>query len=384
LSSRRRKDYYDILGVSKDAKTNEIKKAYRRLAKKWHPDAAARQGGDKREAEEKFKEISEAFAVLSDENKRRTYDRGGDISFDFGNMGFGGFGGLDDIFSEIFGFGNRSRGTTSRGGRPRAERGADLQYGVELALEDATFGTSKVIEVPLVATCPTCSGTRSQPGKKPETCSTCKGTGEQRVVQRTAFGQFVNITTCQKCRGEGTIIKHPCPTCKGRGKVRQKRKIKINIPPGTEHMSQQRIREEGRPGKYGGPQGDLYIVFGLNDHPFFKKEGLDLVCELPIGITTASLGGKVEIPLIGGGYKTLDIPAGTQTHSIFKIRGEGFPDARDGRKGDLYVRVVVQTPKKLNKEQKSAIRTLMNQNISFTKVQERYLKKHASDSTKKG
>ncbi|MFW9995992.1 MAG: molecular chaperone DnaJ [Candidatus Odinarchaeota archaeon] len=382
MSSRQKKDYYGILGVSKDAKTDEIKKAYRRLAKKWHPDAASRQGIDKKEAEEKFKEISEAFAVLSDENKRRTYDRGGDISFDFGDMfsGFGGFGGLDDIFSELFGFGSRSRSSTGRR-QQTAERGADLQFGVELELEEAAKGNTKIIELPLIATCPTCSGTRSQPGKKPETCSTCNGSGESRVVQRTAFGQFVNITTCPKCQGEGTIVSHPCPTCKGKGKVRQKRKIRITIPPGTEHMSQQRIRGEGRPGQLGGPSGDLFIVFGLKEHVFFKKEGADLLCEIPIGFTIASLGGKVQVPLLGGGYRTLEIPSGTQTHGIFRISGEGFPDARNGRKGDLYVKVIVQTPKKLSKEQKVALQSLSDQKIELAKDQEQYLKKHASTST---
>ncbi|MHA1167012.1 MAG: molecular chaperone DnaJ [Candidatus Hodarchaeales archaeon] len=379
MSSRRKKDYYKILGVSSDASASEIKKAYRRLAKKWHPDAASKRGVSKAEAEEKFKDINESFAVLSDENKRRMYDRGGDISFDFSDLGgFGGFGGLNDIFSEIFGFGGMGRGRSrARSSRPRPERGADLQFGVEITLEEAMNGSSKTIELPMIVTCPTCSGTRSQPGKSPETCSSCKGTGERRIVQRSAFGQVVNITACPKCNGEGVTIKYPCTVCKGKGKIRQKRKIRITVPAGTDHMSQQRIRGEGRPGKYGGPDGDLYLVFTHKEHDFFVKEGSDLICEMPIGFATAALGGKIEVPLLSGGFKTLTIPPGTQTHSVMRIKGEGFPSGRSGRKGDLYVKLIVQTPEKLSKEQKNAIKVLSSQPITLSENQERYIKQHS-------
>ncbi len=344
-----KRDYYEVLGVSRDATDEEIKKAYRKLALKYHPD---RNPGDK-EAEERFKEAAEAYEVLRDPEKREIYDRYGHDGLE--GKGFTGFTGFDDIFSsfgdifeEFFGF------STGRGRRNRARQGSSLRYDLQLTLEEAFFGKEQEIVFHRLDLCEMCQGTGVSPGSQPEVCPTCQGRGQ--VIRSQGFFQI--STTCPSCRGEGQIIRNPCPECKGQGKVQVERKVTVKIPPGVDTGSQLRLRGEGEPGENGGPPGDLYVVIHVREHEFFKREGDDLICEIPISFVQAALGDTILIPTMGDEQGTeLEIPPGSQPEEIIRIQGKGMPSLRgNSRRGDLYVRLQVKIPKKLNERQKELLK----------------------------
>jgi molecular chaperone DnaJ len=343
-----KRDYYEVLGVSKTASKDEIKKAYRRLAKKYHPDVST-----EADATEKFKEVQEAYEVLSDDTKRAQYDQFGHAG---PNQGFGGgfdgadFGsfGFEDIFSTFFGGGGRRRD-------PNAPRqGADLQYSMTLDFEEAIFGKEMDIEIPSEENCDTCHGSGAKPGTKKETCSHCSGTGQISVEQNTPFGRIVNRRTCSYCGGTGQIIKEKCTTCHGTGKVRKRKKIHIKIPAGIDDGQQIRVAGKGEAGVNGGPAGDLYVVIRVRDHEFFERNGDDILCEMPLTFVQAALGDEVEVPTVHGKVK-LKIPAGTQTGKQFRLKGKGAPNVRGYGQGDQYVIVRVVTPTNLTAKQKELL-----------------------------
>jgi len=347
-----KRDYYEVLGVDRNATEADIKKAYRKLAKQYHPDLNK---GDP-DAEAKFKEINEAYSVLSDSEKRAQYDRYGHAAFDgtadFSGGGFGGFGfeDLDDLFESFMGFG-RSRSSQRTG----PQRGNDLQYSMEIDFLEAAFGATKELNVTRVQNCDVCGGTGSKPGTQPETCKRCNGTGQIRYSQSTPFGHFVNVRTCDMCGGEGKIITHPCEKCNGRGRVTKKSRISINIPAGIDDGQTMSLRGEGEPGLRGGPPGDLFVTIHIKPHPIFKREGYDVVCDVPISFVQAALGAEIEIPTIDG-KMTFTIPEGTQTGTVFKIKGKGIKHLRSNTRGDEYIRVNVEVPVKLTQKQKELLR----------------------------
>lgn len=350
-----KRDYYEVLGIERGAEKKDIKKAYRKLAMKYHPDV-----NDEPEAADKFKEISEAYAVLSDEEKKNTYDQ-------FGHAGMGGYSNEDifrnanfeDIFRgfgfdfgdifDMFGFG----GGTRR--RSRAEQGADVYYDLAITLEDAAFGLEKDVEVSHKKVCPTCNGSRAEPGSNTHQCEHCGGTGQVQHVNQTPFGQFVNIRPCSHCRGEGVIIENPCHECRGTGIVRETSTIHIKVPPGVEDGSRLRVPGEGDMGKRGGPPGDLYVLISVKPHKLFERHGSDLIYEMPISFVQASLGDEIDIPTLGEEIVSLKIPNGTQPGTSFRIKGKGMPHLRWGGKGNLYVKAKVIVPKKLNPKQKELL-----------------------------
>ena len=344
-----KRDYYEVLGVGKEANADELKKAYRKLAREYHPDV-----NKAADAESKFKEIKEAYDVLSDDQKRATYDRFGhvDPNQGMGGGGFGGqdFGGFGDIFDMFFGGGGGSRRD------PNApQRGNDLQYTMTIEFKEAVFGKETDITIPRTENCDTCHGSGAKPGTKPETCSTCRGSGQQEVVQNTAFGRIVNRRVCSTCNGQGKIIKDKCGDCHGSGKVKKQRKIHVKIPAGVDDGAQLRISGEGEPGLRGGPSGDLYIILRVKPHDFFEREGDDIYCEIPLTFAQAALGDEIEIPTLTEKVK-LKIPAGTQTDTHFRLKGKGVPRLRGYGQGDQHVKVVVVTPTNLNEEQKELLR----------------------------
>jgi molecular chaperone DnaJ len=339
-------DYYNILGISKNASEEEIKKAYRKVAMQYHPD---RNPGD-REAEEKFKTASEAYEVLRDPQKREIYDHYGVEGLK--GTGFKGFRGFEDIFASFgdifegfFGF-----GTTSRG-RSRSRQGADLRYDLKISFYDAAFGKEDEIEIPKKEACEICRGSGSKPGTYPAQCPSCKGTGQ--TVRSQGF--FTISTTCGQCHGEGKYIAHPCKECRGYGWVKKTKKIKLKIPPGVDTGSKLRIRGEGEEGERGGPPGDLFIFLFVEPHEFFVREGDDIVCQVPIGFPQAALGAEIEIPTLNG-KKNLSIPRGTENGEVLKVKGEGFPRIRGSGRGDLIVQIFVKTPKNLTKRQEELLR----------------------------
>lgn len=339
------KDYYKILGVSRDATEDEIKKNYRKVAMQHHPD---RNPGNK-EAEEKFKVASEAYEVLRDPEKREIYDRYGIEGLK--GTGFTGFRGFDDIFSafgdvfqDFFGFG------TTHGRRTSARPGADLRYDVKISFFDAALGKEAEIEIPKNLACEACGGTGAKPGTHPALCPSCKGTGQVTRSQ----GFFTISTTCSQCRGEGSIIPHPCKECRGYGKVKKIKKIQVKIPPGVDTASKLRIRGEGEEGERGGPPGDLFVFIYVEPHDFFSREGDDVICQIPISFTQAALGAEIEVPTLNG-TKNLKIPRGTESGEIFRIKGEGFPRIRGYGRGDEIVQVMVRTPKNLTKRQEELL-----------------------------
>jgi molecular chaperone DnaJ len=346
-----KRDYYKVLDVARDASEADIKKAYRRLAMKLHPD---RNPGDAK-AEEQFKEVKEAYEVLSDSAKRAVYDQHGHEGLDAqrgggpGGHGFGPGADFGDIFGDVFGdiFGGR-RG----GGRSQVFRGADLRYELELTLQQAVFGTSVEIEVPRLAECETCHGTGAAKGSNPSTCDTCHGTGQVRM----SMGGMLNFQqACPRCRGSGKVVKNPCDTCLGQGRVRRTKKLSVKIPPGVDSGDRIRLAGEGEAGRNGGPSGDLYVEVHVKPHEIFERDGEHLSCEVPVGFVTAALGGTVIVPTLDG-QVALKIPPETQSGRVFRLRDKGVKPVRGGPRGDLFCRVVVETPVKLSSEQKELLR----------------------------
>ncbi len=344
-----KRDYYEVLSVAKNASSAELKKAYRRLAMKHHPD----RNPDNKEAEATFKECKEAYEILSDQQKRAAYDQFGHAGVDSSMGGGGGHpghgaGGFGDIFGDIFGdaFGGGGGG---RGGN-RPGRGSDLQYNLELNLEDAVSGTEVKIKIPTWKSCDTCKGSGAKPGTSPKTCGTCQGQGQVRMQQ----GFFSVQQTCPHCQGKGQVIDAPCGSCSGRGKVQERKTLSVKIPAGVDNGDRIRLAGEGEAGERGGPAGDLYVQMSVKDHPIFVRDDTDLYCEVPISIVTASLGGTIEVPTLNGRLN-LKVPAETQTSKLFRLRGKGVKSVRSHAAGDLLCRVVVETPVKLTKRQKQLL-----------------------------
>jgi molecular chaperone DnaJ len=334
-------DYYDLLGVSRDANEGELKRAYRQLAMQCHPD---KNPGDKA-AEERFKQISEAYAVLSDPDKRAHYDRFG-VAPGAGGGGFdaGGFGTLfEDIFENFFAGGGRGR-------RTRAARGEDLQYELKITLEEAATGIETKVQLPRLEPCATCQGAGAEPGTKRVTCDTCRGQGQVRFNQ----GFLTVARTCPKCQGEGEMNKNPCKACRGEGRQRSERLLSIKIPAGIEDGMQLRLSGEGSSGLHGGPPGDLYVLVRIREHASFVRHGADIVCEVPVSFAQLALGAEVEVPVLDGSA-TLTIPAGTQPQDILKLRGKGIPHLRGRGRGDSCYRLLLEVPQKLNAKQREAL-----------------------------
>ena len=350
-----KRDYYEVLGVDKSASADEIKRAYRKMAMKYHPD---RNPGDK-EAEEKFKEVGEAYEVLSDADKKARYDQYGfagvDPNFGAGGAGFGGFGdfgGFADIFGDFFG-GGASRGASQNAPR----RGENVMARLELTFEESAFGCEKEVSAPRIENCAACNGSGSADGQV-ETCSRCRGTGQERVVQSFMGMQMQSTTTCSQCGGRGKIIKTPCNTCKGKGKVRRNNRVKVKIPAGVDNGQSVRVRGEGCVGANGGPNGDLLVEIRVRSHDTFVRDGYDILCAVPISFTQAALGAEIQVPTLEGPV-AYTIPEGTQTGKEFVIRDKGIPEVNNARRrGDLRFTVVVETPTRLTNEQKELLRKL--------------------------
>ncbi len=344
-----KRDYYEVLGVPRTASEEDIRKAFRKLALQYHPDR-----NKEASAEEKFKEINEAYSVLIDPQKRATYDQFGHIGTDGGysTRGFEGydFGGFGDIFDAFFG-----RGSTRSRSAP--QKGADLRYDLRISFKEAVFGAEKEFEISRTEMCSHCHGSATEPGTQPERCPVCNGAGEVRRIQQSIFGQFVNIVTCDRCRGQGRVITSPCVQCRGTGRERKDRKIAVKIPAGVEDGSQIRLSGEGEPGFLGGPPGNLYIGVQVERHPLFEREGDDIYLELPINFAQAALGDAVEVPTVDGDA-TLKIPSGTQTGKVFRIKGKGVPHLRGGGRGDQLVKVNVVVPESLDGSQRKLLEEL--------------------------
>ena len=347
-----KRDYYEVLGVSKTATDAEMKSAFRKVAMQYHPD---RNPGD-HEAEVKFKELNEAYQTLSDGQKRAAYDRFGHAAFANGGPGGAGpgFGGdfsdfMSDIFENFFG------DATGRGGRGRStggrERGADMRYNLEISLDEAFHGKTAELKIPTSITCEACSGSGAKPGSKPKACPTCGGAGRVRATQ----GFFSIERTCPNCHGRGEVIDDPCGSCGGAGRVTRERTLSVNIPAGVEDGTRIRLAGEGEAGLRGGPAGDLYIFLSIKAHPFFQRDGADLFCRVPISMVTAALGGEFSVPTLSGTDALVKVPEGTQTGKQFRLRGKGMPVLRSRDVGDLYIQVVVETPQKLTKRQRELL-----------------------------
>ncbi|OPJ63843.1 molecular chaperone DnaJ [Clostridium oryzae] len=353
------KDYYEVLGLQKGASEDDIKKAFRKLAIKYHPD---KNKGNK-EAEEKFKEINEAYQVLSDPQKKAQYDQFGTADFSgaggfdggFGNFDFSDMGGFGDIFDTFFGgsgFSSRSRR------RNAAERGSDIETTINLTFEEAVFGVEKEISINRHENCEHCHGTGAKPGTSPKTCDKCNGSGQVRSQRSTPLGSFVTMTTCDKCGGKGTIISDPCPNCRGTGKERKHRKIKVNIPAGVDNGNVIPLRGQGEHGNNGGAPGDLYINLRVSNHELFKRKGFDIYIDAHVSFGQAALGTELKVPTVDGEVK-YTVPQGTQSGTVFRLRGKGVPKINSSSRGDQYVNVIVDVPKNLNEKQKEALKKFM-------------------------
>jgi molecular chaperone DnaJ len=339
-----KRDYYEVLGVGRGASQDEIRKAYRGLARQYHPDV-----NNSPDAEAKFKEINEAHEVLSDQEKRATYDRFGHSGVqgrwgDVGDFGFG-FGGFGDIFGDLFGFGPRT------GARRSPRRGADLRYDLTISFEEAVFGCEKELEVPRYETCSRCHGSGAEPGTSPISCPQCNGTGEVRRTQQSILGSFINVSTCPRCQGEGDIVNTPCNECRGRKHVRVTRTISVKVPPGVDNGTKIRLAGEGESGQRGGPPGNLYVVLSVEPHRYFRRQDNNIILELAINVAQAALGDEVMVPTLEDEEK-LAIPPGTQTGKVFRLRGKGVPYLRRNGRGDQLVIVQVAIPTDLSDEQK--------------------------------
>lgn len=358
-----KRDYYEVLGVARGASAEELKKAYRQKAKELHPDRNA----DNPNAEAQFKEVNEAYDVLKDAEKKAAYDRYGHAAFEGGGgggRGPQGFGGgnadfasaFSDVFEDLFGDFMGGRGG---GGRSRAQRGSDLRYNLRVSLEEAYLGVQKTINVPTSITCDTCRGTGAEGGAEPVTCPTCSGMGKVRAQQ----GFFTVERTCPTCNGMGQIVKNPCRSCGGAGRVEKERALSVNIPPGVETGTRIRLAGEGEAGLRGGPAGDLYIFIEVREHPIFQRDGVHLFCRVPISITSAALGGEVEVPTIDGGRSRVKVPTGAQTGKQLRLRGKGMPALRGGGSGDMVLELAVETPVNLTARQRELL-------IEFEKLSE--------------
>lgn len=343
----RQSDYYETLGVARTANPDEIKKAFRRLAMRYHPDRNKEPG-----AEQRFKEINEAYEVLSDPDKRAAYDRFGHAGVQgMGERPFEGFGGFGDIFDAFFG------GVGGTRARRSAQRGRDLHETITISFEEAAFGVEKEIEVVRLENCAICGGRGSEPGSQPERCPVCNGAGEVRRVQQSIFGQFVNVASCQRCGGSGQVITRPCKECQGSGRERKQRKLLVKIPAGVDSGSQMRLSGEGEAGTNGGGPGNLYLTITVRPHELFQRDGDDVIYDLPINIAQAALGTEVDVPSLDG-MLTLKIPAGTHSGHVFQLKDRGVPHLRAGGRGDQLVRVQVVTPTNLTKEQRKLLEQL--------------------------
>lgn len=367
-----KRDYYEVLGVSKSATDSELKSAYRKLALQYHPD---RNPGDK-SAEDKFKEAAEAYEVLRDTQKRQMYDQFGHQGLE--GSGFSGFGGFEDIFSsfgdifeDFFGFGTRRGGR----GRSRVQKGADLRYDLSISFMDAAFGIETTIDLEKHEICSNCEGTGAESGSHPETCPQCRGVGQVGRSQ----GFFTIRTTCPQCRGTGQVISNPCGVCRGGGQVLTSKKVSVRIPAGVDNNSRLRLSGEGQPGALGGPPGDLYVFLHVKPHEFFKRDETDVICQIPISFIQAVLGGKVTVPTLNG-EKELEIPKGTQFGDVFRFHGEGIPSLRNGHRGDQIIQVTIKTPTNINKKQESLLKEFAK--IEETKLGQR-LKKAFKNATSK-
>ncbi|MBL9060317.1 MAG: molecular chaperone DnaJ [Mangrovicoccus sp.] len=354
-----KRDYYDVLGVSRGASDDDIKRAYRRCAKEYHPDRNA----DDPAAEGRFKEANEAYEVLKDADKRAAYDRFGHAAFEPG-MGMGGgprpggrgpqadfasaFTDFSGVFDDLFG---DFRGN-ARGGRQRAARGSDLRYNLRIALEEAYAGLQKSVTIPTAVTCGACRGTGAEGGSEPVTCPTCSGMGKVRAQQ----GFFTVERTCPTCSGLGQIVKNPCPACHGQGRTEKERTLSVNIPAGVETGTRIRLSGEGEAGMRGGPTGDLYIFIEVAEHGIFQRDGVNLYCRVPVSMTSAALGGEIEVPTIDGGRSRVKVPSGTQSGRQMRLRGKGMPALRGGMRGDMFIEMAVETPVNLTQRQKQLLR----------------------------
>ncbi len=345
-----KRDYYEVLGIARNATDEEIKRAFRKLAFKHHPDRNREDG-----AEERFKEVNEAYEVLSDPDKRAAYDRfghsGAEGFFGRGFEGFG-FGGFGDIFDAFFG------GATTAT-RQAPQRGADLHYGITISLEEAAFGCQKEINISRTENCSLCHGIGCKPGSQPNRCPNCNGTGQVRRVQRSIFGRFINTTTCSQCHGEGRIITEPCPQCRGTGKEKRQRSILVKIPAGVDDGQRIRLSGEGQAGAKGGSSGDLYVTLSFEPHEFFTRDGDNILYELPINFAQAALGAEVEVPTLDGKTK-LKVPAGSQTGKVFRLKAQGIPHLYRSGRGDQLVSLLVVTPEKLTEKQRQLLEELAN------------------------
>lgn len=362
-----KRDYYEILGVARSSSEVEIKRAFRNQARKYHPDV-----NKSPDAETRFKEINEAYEVLSDARKRSAYDRYGHVGQAGTFDGFGDVGGFADIFETFFGAGAR------RGASRGPQRGADLRYDMSIAFEDAVFGAEKKIEIPVLEICEECGGSGAEPGSGSATCSRCHGSGELRRVQQSVFGQFVNVVACDVCRGEGQVVGSPCRNCRGQGRKQGKKTLSIKIPPGVDRGQQIRLAGEGEIGPKGGPPGDLYVVLDVEDSPIFTREGYDIYYELPLNVAQAALGDDVTIPTLEG-ETDLHIPAGTQHGRNFRLRGKGIQHLRSSDRGNMYVVANVAVPTKLSARQRELFEELSKELESededkgfFNKVKEAF------------
>ena len=364
-----KRDYYEVLGISRTASKDEIKSAFRRLAREYHPDV-----NDNPDAEEKFKEINEAYGVLSDDEKRAAYDRFGHQGvkgFNGGGMGFdpNDFPDFADIFGEMFGFGGfGGRGRRSRRNAPR--RGADLQYQVNLDFKEAVFGVEKEIEITRDEVCETCGGSGAKPGTSPQTCSKCGGRGEIRQTRQTLLGSMVQVTTCPVCSGKGETISTPCETCRGTGRERKTVRKKVNIPAGVDDGTRIRLAGEGQPGENNGPPGDLYLIINVRPHKYFRRQNNNILLDLNVNIAQATLGAEVKVPTVDGEV-VLKIPPGTQPGKIIRMRGKGVPHLRNNSRGDQLVVVNVSIPKRLDEEERALFEQLAEKMDSDVLPQER-------------
>ncbi len=363
-----KRDYYEVLGVPRDASESDLKSAFRNLARKYHPDVS-----DAPDAEEKFKEINEAYGVLSDTDKRAAYDRFGHQGVRGPNGGTGfetvDFSDFADIFGDMFGFGGFG-GRSRTASRTAPRRGADLQYQVAISFKEAVFGADKEIEITKDERCETCGGDGAKPGSSPKTCPECQGRGEVRQTRQTLLGAMVQVTTCPVCQGRGKIIESHCPTCSGNGKVRQSRRKKVSIPAGVDDGTRIRLAGEGQPGENNGPSGDLYLLVRVHPHKYFRRRDNDILLDLNVNVAQATLGAEVKVPTVDGDVK-LKIPAGTQPGKIIRMRGKGVPHLRSSSRGDQLVIINITIPKKLDPEERDLFEQLAAKMDSKVLPQER-------------